>query len=112
MNQRVSIDIDRCSRCGLCLEVCPTYLDTLHEGEGPRGRLKLIGDRIQNGGGDGDRYLDTCLKCAMCETVCPTHVPYHVIIRQDVARHRQIGITELEQFFNAQSEHLLSLIHI
>jgi glycolate oxidase iron-sulfur subunit len=31
-----------CIRCGLCIEVCPTYAHTLDEGLSPRGRVNLI----------------------------------------------------------------------
>src|SRR5207302_1096028 len=30
-----------CIRCGLCLTSCPTYVLTLHESEGPRGRVGM-----------------------------------------------------------------------
>ena len=30
-----------CIRCGLCLTSCPTYVLSLHESEGPRGRVGM-----------------------------------------------------------------------
>ncbi|MDQ6671665.1 MAG: 4Fe-4S dicluster domain-containing protein, partial [Chloroflexota bacterium] len=30
-----------CIRCGLCLTSCPTYVLTLDESEGPRGRVGM-----------------------------------------------------------------------
>jgi glycolate oxidase iron-sulfur subunit len=31
-----------CIRCARCLPVCPTYQETLHEAQSPRGRLALL----------------------------------------------------------------------
>jgi Fe-S oxidoreductase len=72
-------DLSQCVRCGLCLQHCPTYVETGLETESPRGRLYLIraltDDLIQpteNALG----HLDQCLQCRNCEAVCPSGVPY------------------------------------
>jgi glycolate oxidase iron-sulfur subunit len=82
-----------CVHCGLCLPACPTYLQTGHEAEGPRGRIQLM-----RGLSDGQidptkkvrEHLDSCLNCRACETACPSGVVYHEIIeetRDRMARH-------------------------
>jgi glycolate oxidase iron-sulfur subunit len=76
-----------CVRCGLCLTSCPTYVLSLHEAEGPRGRvamaralteghLTLTADLIQ--------HEQSCLICDACSAVCPAGVemdPLQVALR-------------------------------
>ena len=70
-------------KCGLCLPHCPTYLDTQHEGDSPRGRIALVQGLI--GGvieptARMQMHLDGCLSCRRCEVVCPARVPYSKIL--------------------------------
>jgi len=82
-----------CVHCGLCLPACPTYLQTGHEAEGPRGRIQLMRG-LSDGQIDPTRkvreHLDSCLNCRACETACPSGVVYHEIIeetRDRLAKH-------------------------
>lgn len=82
-----------CIRCGLCLPSCPTYLETMTETSGPRGRISLIK-------AVGESRLDLlspgfveqmwqCLDCRACEAVCPSGVRYGQLIetaRVQIAR--------------------------
>ena len=72
-------DLSKCVHCGLCLQHCPTYVETGLETESPRGRLYLMRalaegrvDATPNAIG----HLDQCLQCRNCEAVCPSGVPY------------------------------------
>lgn len=74
---------DLCVKCGLCLPHCPTYEQTRHEGDSPRGRIALL----QGLASDAltmaptlEAHLDGCLACRACERVCPAKVPYGFII--------------------------------
>jgi glycolate oxidase iron-sulfur subunit len=76
-------DLSKCVHCGLCLQHCPTYVETGLETESPRGRLYLMRalaeGRIEptpNVIG----HLDQCLQCRNCEAVCPSGVPYGQIM--------------------------------
>src|SRR5438270_692430 len=69
-----------CVHCGLCLEACPTYVQTGDENDGPRGRLYLM--RAVEEGRLGvesrsfTRHIERCLGCRACESVCPSGVEY------------------------------------
>lgn len=76
-------DADLCVKCGMCLPHCPTYLDTRHEGDSPRGRIAIM-QGLASGKLQPTRslqeHLDGCLACRACETVCPAEVPYGELI--------------------------------
>ncbi|MEW6448727.1 MAG: 4Fe-4S dicluster domain-containing protein [Bacillota bacterium] len=66
----------RCSRCGFCLAVCPTYRREPFEPDSPRGRLTLL-SYLASGGSlsfVAVRFLDRCLGCRACETACPAGI--------------------------------------
>jgi Fe-S oxidoreductase len=72
-------DLSQCVRCGLCLQHCPTYVETRLETESPRGRLYLIralNDGVVEPTANALGHLDLCLQCRNCEAVCPSGVPY------------------------------------
>lgn len=80
---------DQCVKCGLCLPHCPSYGQTGHEGDSPRGRITLM-QALASGAlaaTDGlQAHLDGCLGCRACEPVCPARVPYHQILDAGRAR--------------------------
>lgn len=72
-------DLAQCVRCGLCLQHCPTFVQTGLETEGPRGRLylmKALAEGIIEPTPNVTGHLDQCLQCRNCEAVCPSSVPY------------------------------------
>lgn len=75
---------DTCIRCGLCLPSCPTYLETMTETSGPRGRISLIkavGEgRLDVRSPEFVRQMWECLDCRACEAVCPSGVAYGQLI--------------------------------
>ncbi len=71
---------DQCVRCGLCLPSCPTYVETLVETSGPRGRIALI-KAVDEGRLDLTspgfiHQMSECLDCRACANICPSGVQY------------------------------------
>ncbi|MDB5320853.1 MAG: hypothetical protein JWN40_2484, partial [Phycisphaerales bacterium] len=74
-----------CVHCGLCLPACPTYTQTFHEGDSPRGRIQLmrgLAEGVIEPTESVRKHLDLCLDCRACETACPSGVVYHELIEE------------------------------
>ena len=67
-----------CVHCGFCNATCPTYQLLGNELDGPRGRIYLIKDMLEQGEATAvaSEHLDRCLTCRACETTCPSGVAY------------------------------------
>ena len=82
-----------CIRCGLCLPSCPTYLETMTETSGPRGRISLIKDvalaRLDLGSAGFVEQMSQCLDCRACEAVCPSGVRYGQLVESARAQIRR-----------------------
>ena len=86
---------DTCVRCGLCLPACPTYLETMTETSGPRGRIGLIKGvdegRIDLLSPGFVEQMSQCLDCRACEATCPSGVPYGTMLEEMRARIETAG---------------------
>jgi glycolate oxidase iron-sulfur subunit len=66
-----------CSRCGLCLAVCPTYREDLKETVSPRGRVALarqeLGGQLETSPNLVEQMYN-CLGCMACNEICPVGI--------------------------------------
>ena len=72
-----------CVHCGFCNATCPTYVLLGDELDGPRGRIYLIKDMLENQRPATQQvatHLDRCLSCLACMTTCPSGVHYMHLI--------------------------------
>lgn len=68
-----------CVHCGFCNATCPTYQLLGDELDGPRGRIYLMKDMLENERVPDPKtvqHIDRCLSCLACMTTCPSGVHY------------------------------------
>ncbi len=71
--------IRTCVHCGFCNATCPTYALFGDELDGPRGRIYLIKNLLeeqQQPSAETVKHIDRCLSCLACMTTCPSGVHY------------------------------------
>ncbi len=75
-----------CVHCGFCNATCPTYQLLGDENDGPRGRIYLIKQVLEDKvvSNSTRTHLDRCLTCRNCETTCPSGVEYSKLL--DIGR--------------------------
>ena len=76
--QEADAILRKCVHCGFCTATCPTYQLLGDELDGPRGRIYLIKNLLEENtiSDDSIVHLDRCLTCRACETTCPSGVEY------------------------------------
>ncbi len=82
-NKQSETIIRKCVHCGMCNATCPTYGINGNELEGPRGRIYLIKDMLENNKPANKKiaqHIDSCLSCYACMTTCPSGVNYMHLI--------------------------------
>ena len=97
---------NKCVRCGLCLPTCPTYVETLTETSGPRGRISLVKavaeERLDLLSPGFVHQMSECLDCRACEAVCPSGVQYGRLVedaRHEIEKAQQAKRSPASRFF-------------
>ena len=90
-----------CAKCGLCLDACPVYRETLRESHSPRGKVQLAKHIIE---GDleitehmSDILFSSCLLCGSCVAACPSGVRQDALfsgLRWRAAERYGLGFTK------------------
>lgn len=70
-------DLNKCSKCGLCQQVCPIFRITQNDCAVSKGKFIML-----HGVTKGDlklsknmnKYFDMCLKCGKCNGFCPSGI--------------------------------------
>ena len=89
-----------CVHCGFCTATCPTYSLLGDELDGPRGRIYLIKNMLEQDRPASDTdvlHIDRCLSCLSCMTTCPSGVNYMHLV--DHGR-RHIAATYRRGFYD------------
>ena len=85
--------LQQCMHCGMCLPTCPTYDQTKHERNSPRGRIALmraVADGVLDVTTGFAEEMSYCLGCLACQTACPAGVNYAELFetaRSDIELH-------------------------
>ncbi len=70
-------ELSKCVRCGTCKTLCPTYLTTLNETMGARGRVAMLGElgmkRLAPSQGLAEKIF-SCMLCSACKGTCPVGI--------------------------------------
>ena len=99
----------QCVHCGMCNATCPTHQLLGDELDGPRGRIYLIKDMLENNKKPTDKvvkHIDRCLSCYSCMTTCPAGVNYMHIIDHGK---KYIEKNYERSFFDKLIRHFLSI---
>lgn len=76
-------EIAKCNRCGQCRAVCPSFLDSISEGDVARGRVMMVKGLLEGwleANPEVDEALSRCLACRSCFRECPGGVPVDRIV--------------------------------
>ena len=73
-------EVNKCSRCTLCLSVCPLYQAKKDETKSAKGFLNIIYG-VLSGKIKFNRKIDlTCLNCNKCQNFCPSDINFVAVL--------------------------------
>ncbi|HEX7343961.1 MAG TPA: (Fe-S)-binding protein [bacterium] len=72
-----AIELAKCTSCGMCKDVCPTFVLTRLEAESARGKVNLLKALLEESLDPAEASVDIfnrCLLCYACQDACPAGV--------------------------------------
>ena len=72
--------LDKCTKCGLCKELCPVFKILKEEQTSPRGHAILLSNKV---------FSELVYKCTLCRA-CEEKCPFNLKICHAMKRARQI----------------------
>lgn len=78
----------RCGKCGICLQTCPMYQQTLDETTSPRAKMQLlkqVAGQTLSTSPHLQTILSRCLMCGNCTANCPSGVEHPLLFMQSRA---------------------------
>ncbi|MBF0191745.1 MAG: (Fe-S)-binding protein [Magnetococcales bacterium] len=96
----------RCTHCGYCLPVCPTYQSENDETHSPRGRVSII-LALRAGtltAEEASHTLSRCLLCRACHVACPAGVKPAKLVAHLRGR-ASLTPTPLARWFHRITDH-------
>ena len=92
-------EIQACTDCGACLDICPTYKVTGQLLFSPPERLKTAKMVFEEANVDEQRIesIYNCPKCMQCEAVCPEKIPFTRVLHEMRKELAKRGLGPLEK---------------
>ncbi len=81
----IQLEVDKCTKCGKCLAVCPSYIETRDEVLVARGRIALFDAVLRQRLPYTSRVAEaaqSCLGCLRCAYICPNDVAYYRVFTE------------------------------
>lgn len=106
-------DIQKCSKCGLCMSVCPVYKVTGNDCVVSRGKFIMLNGIIKGDlklNNNVNQYLDMCLKCNACKDFCPSGIDARKIFLAAKEEYFQSSNSVFKNFWNFNSFNFLMQI--
>ena len=95
----LSLELEKCDECGLCLDVCPVYQTTQNEVFSPIARLR-IAKKIFWGEDVTPEMMESiynCPKCGLCYSLCLREIDIAGIVAESRVKLAEKGLGPLEQ---------------